>query len=38
MLLVKLLCFGDFFCENGSKEEKYDFDDFEWYHGFIMMN
>ena len=26
--LVKLLCFGDF-CENGSKEEKFDFDEFE---------
>ena len=30
--LVKLLCFG-YFCENGSKEENYDCDDFEWING-----
>jgi len=35
--LVKLLCFRDF-CENGSKEEKNNFDDFEWIHGVVMMN
>jgi len=37
VILVTLLCFGDF-GENGSKEEKYDFDDFEWIHGVVMMN
>lgn len=34
--LVELLCCGDF-RENWLKEEKYDFDDFEWIHGVVMM-
>jgi len=29
VVVVKLLCFGDF-CKNGSKLEKFDFDEFEW--------
>jgi len=38
-VLVWLSCcvFGDFY-KNGSKLEKFDFDEFKWINGVVMMN
>jgi len=37
LINVLLWCFYDF-CENGLKVEKFNFDEFEWFNGVVMMN
>jgi len=36
-VVVVKLCFYDI-CENGLEVEKFDFEEFEWINGVVMMN
>jgi len=35
--LIKVVVFGDF-CENGSKDEKFDFDEFVWINEVVVLS